>query len=461
MELSLQILSAFFTQAVDFLAFAPARLAEPDMIFRLSIQLCLLLGSAFFSGSETALFSLSDVDLEQLRKQRHPRSDLLHALLSQPRRLIISILCGNELINIAATANMTGILVVLYGGDRAGVMSMIIMVPLLLLLGEITPKTIAVSYPVRVSTRFISGPLNIWIRLSVPIRWLIRLVADKVTTWIVGERRDVDHLLRMSEFRSLVAEIEEEGLVTGTDRVLIYNLLDAGNTEIVHIMTPRTQTQFAKPQMKVSEVIDLLVKYRRLRLPVYQDSRDNIVGFIHVEDVMDLILDGGEPSHVRCRDLLRKPLFVPLTKSVDEMLDFFQAHDERAAMVLNEFGGISGIVTMEDVINFVFGEIAGEFLSKYSYEQEDEQVFVVSGGMKLSDFEALTNFGLEDPRMTTIGGVALRHLGRVPKEGDIITIEDIKIVVLEVEGNRIALLRAAKIGESEDEVEPEGTGDLT
>jgi CBS domain containing-hemolysin-like protein len=449
MELAFQHLSGILVQVKDFLAFDAARLAEGDMIFRLSIQAGLLFCSAFFSGSETALFSLSDVDLEQLRKQRHPRSDLLHALLGQPRRLIISILCGNELINIAATANMTGILVVLYGGDRAGLVSVIIMVPLLLLFGEITPKTIAVSHPVEVSTRLICRPLNVWVRLSIPIRWGIRLVADKMTTWIVGEERDVDHLLRMSEFRSLVAEIEEEGLVTATDRVLIYNLLEAGNTEIVHIMTPRTRTQFVSLDMKLSEAMDQLIQYRRLRMPVYEGSRDNIMGFIHVEDVMNLIQNGKQPSDLTCRDILRKPLFVPLTKSVDEMLDFFQSHDARAAMVLNEFGGVSGIVTMEDVLNFIFGEIAGEFLAKYAYEQEDEQVFVVGGDMKLSDFEALTNFGIQDPRMTTIGGVAFRHLGRVPKEGDTITLEGIKITVLEVEGNRITRLRASKIDESE------------
>jgi len=449
-------LSSVLTQIADFLAFDPSRLAGMDMILRLSIQACLLFGSAFFSGSETALFSLSDVDLEQLRRQRHPRSDLLHSLLGQPRRLIISILCGNELINVAATVNMTGILIVLYGGERAGLVSIIVMVPLLLLVGEITPKTIAVSYPVQVSTRFISAPLNVWVRLSIPIRWAIRLVAEKATTWIVGEQRNVEHLLRMSEFRSLVAEIEEEGLVTGTDRVLIYNLLDAGNTEIVHIMTPRTQTQFVSSEMKVSEAIDILVKYQRLRVPVYEDTRDNIVGFIHVEDVMDLIQHGKKASDMPCRDILRRPFFVPLTKSVDDMFDFFQSHNERAAMVLNEFGGISGIVTMEDILNFVFGEIAGEFLNKYSYEQEDEQVFVVSGDMKLIDFEALTNFGIEDPRMTTIGGVVFRHLDRVPKEGDVITIEDITIVVLQMEGNRIVRLRAGKIERLEEEAQEKG-----
>lgn len=130
-------LTVYWTQLTKFLSFDAALLAEPEMIFRLALQCFLLFGSAFFSGSKTALFSLSDVDLEQLRRKRHRRADLLHGLLSQPRRLIISILCGNELINIGATVNMTGILLLLYGPERTGLINILVMVPLLLLFGEI------------------------------------------------------------------------------------------------------------------------------------------------------------------------------------------------------------------------------------------------------------------------------------------------------------------------------------
>jgi putative hemolysin len=429
---------------VDYLSFDTALLAQPAMIARLTLQAALLFCSSFFSGSETALFSLSDVDLEQLRRKRHPRADLLHNLLNQPRRLIVSILCGNELINIAATANMTGILVTLYGNERAGLISILVMVPLLLLFGEITPKTIAVSYPVQVSTDIVCGLMNFWMRFVTPLRWAVRLVADRVTTWIVGEARDADHLLRLSEFRSLVAEIEEEGLLNATERVLVYNLLDAGSTEIVHVMTPRTEVQFVSADKPLSQVAEEISGHKRLRMPVYERTRDDVIGFVHAEDLTGLILDGKDLGGMSCRDILRPNLYVPLTKSVDEMLDFFQSHNERAAMVLNEYGGVSGIVTMEDVLNFIFGEIAGEFIEATSYEREAEQIFVVPGSMRLIDFEALTNFGIEDPRLTTIGGVAFRHLGHVPEGGESVTVEGIRMTVVEMDGNRIARLRVAK-----------------
>jgi len=443
-ELILENFAPYYIQLKNFLVFDASRLTESGLIVRLALQVCLLFGSAFFSGSETALFSISDVDLEQLRRQRHRRADLLHNLLSQPRRLIISILCGNELINIAATANMAGILLALYGPQRAGLINVMVMVPLLLLFGEITPKTVAISNPVQVGGRIVGPPMEFWVRMITPLRWLIRLLADRVTTWIVGEARDPDHILRISEFRSLVAEIEEEGLLSATDRVLVYNLLDAGNTEVVHIMTPRTQMHFVELHSDVASAAARLTAHRLLGLPVYEGTRDNVRGFVHVEELSSLVLDGKDLGQLTCRDIMRPSLFVPLTKSVDEMLDFFQSRRERAAVVINEHGGVSGMVTMEDVVNFIFGEIAGEFPAKDAYTREDADVYVVSGQMKLNDFEALTNFGIEDPRMTTIGGVLLRHLGHLPQEGDSIHIEDIKMTVLESDHNRVARLRVSK-----------------
>jgi CBS domain containing-hemolysin-like protein len=437
--------SELLASILQFFAFDASLLAETSILIRLGLQGCLLVGSAFFSGSETALFSLSDMDLEELRRRRDPRTDLLHDLLSQPRRLIISILCGNELINIAATANMAGILLALYGPERAGLISVIVMVPLLLLFGEITPKTIAVSSPTAVSTRIVSGPMGLWVRLVAPLRWLVRLVADRVTTWIVGEARDADHILRMSEFRSLVAEIEEEGLVSATDRVLVYNLLDAANTDVEQIMTPRTRVRFAGLDTPLPELARLLAEERRMRAPVAGEDLDDVVGFVYAEEVARRMREQPDAGGVTCREVLRQALFVPQTKSVDELLDVFQAREEKAAVVLNEFGGVSGMVSVEDILNFIFGEIAGEFIDAASYTREGEHLFTVSGSMKLHEFEALTNFGIQDPRMTTIGGVALRHLDRLPREGDTVVVEGIRLTVLEMEGRRIARLRAAKV----------------
>jgi CBS domain containing-hemolysin-like protein len=446
----IQELGLYWVATKAFFVFDTARLAEPDMIVRLVIQALLLCGSAFFSGSETALFSLSRLDLQKLRRERNRHTETLHELLDQPRRLIISILCGNELVNIAAAANMTGILVVLYGVERAVWVSVLVMVPLLLLFGEVTPKTISVSNPVRVSTGIVATPMSLWVRLVAPLVWVIRSVADRITTLIVGDEKAAENILQLDEFRTLVEEVAREGELNATERALIYNLLEAGDTEVVEIMTPRTRTAFLNAEMAVPEMVERFRTYRHPRVPVFREHRDNLVGFVHAEDILRLVLDETDLTTLGLDDIMHMPVVVPLTKKVDEMFDFFTANNARAAAVLNEFGGVEGFVTMKDVLTFIFGQISGDVEGQELYRERDEDTYEVDGDMKLTDFNNLSNFGIEDPRMTTVGGVAFRHLDRLPRTGDSISIEDIIITILEMDEHRIARVRVNRGGRVEE-----------
>jgi len=443
-QLLLQI-SQHWQSVVDFFAFDAALLSEPNMIVRICVQVLLLACSAFFSSSETALFSLSRLDLQQLRREKNPHAETIHELLDQPRRLIISILSGNELVNIAATINMAGILMTLYGGTNAGWINLIVMVPLLLLFGEVTPKTIAVSNPMRYSSRIVAEPMKLWVKLIVPVIWVVRGIADRVTTMIVGEAKTADNILQVDEFLTLVEQVSKEGVLDATERALIYNLLDAGETEIVEVMTPRTQMAFINMDMPFTEIIEKFISYKHPRVPVFKTHRDNLVGFIHAEDVLRLVLDDTDLSSMTISELMHPPVVVPLTKKVDEMFDFFQQHRVRAAACLNEFGGVEGFITMRGVLSYIFGDISGGTAATAGlYAEEDNNIYEVPGEMRLTDFDDLTNFGIEDPRMTTVGGVAFRHLDRLPQVGDRVELEDILIEILEMDEHRIARVRVGK-----------------
>ena len=456
MEQILQLPVQYWQSVVAFFSFDPALLQEPDMVARLALQLGLLVCSAFFSSSETALFSLSRLDLQQLRREQDPRSETIHELLDQPRRLIISILSGNELVNIAAAANMTFILLSLYGPDKVVLVNLLVMVPLLLLLGEVTPKTIAVSNPVRYSTRVVARPLWLWIRIITPLRWAIRGIADRITTLLVGEIRDADHILNVDEFLTLVEQVSEEGILDATERALIYNLLEANETEIVEVMTPRTQMAFLNVDMSVPEMVEKFISYRHPRVPVFKTHRDNLVGFVHAEDILRLVLDDEDLSEYKPEDIMHPPVVVPLTKKVDEMFDFFQHNRVRAAACLNEFGGVEGFITMRGVLSFIFGDISGGSRATAGfYQEQDNNIYEVPGDMKLNDFNNLTNFGIEDPRMTTIAGFAFRLLDCLPREGDTVESDDIIIQILEMDDHRISRVRVGKGVDIEDFMEAE------
>ena len=460
MERLLQELVVGWEDLKAYFAFDTALLGEPGMVIRIALQVMLLICSAFFSGSETALFSLSRLDLQKLRRERNRHSETLHALLDQPRRLIMSILCGNELVNIAAAANMAGILVALYGVERAGVITVLIMVPLLLLFGEVTPKTIAVSNPVRVSTGVVAWPMSLWVKLVTPVVWAIRGVSDRVTTLIVGEEKAAENILQVDEFRSLVEAGAREGELNATERALIYNLLESGDTEVVEIMTPRTRVDFLNIESSVPEMVERFKSYQHPRVPVFRVQRDNLVGFVHAEDVLALVLDDVDLTTLTPEDIMHPPVVVPLTKQVDEMFDFFQSNQARAAAVLNEFGGVEGFVTMKDVITFIVGEVSGEVRGQEFYQEQDENVYEVPGEMTLNDFNNLTHFGIEDPRMTTIGGVAFRHLDRLPQVGDKVSVEGVEITILEMDVHRIARVHIARGGTPQEVAEePEAEAD--
>ena len=419
-------------------------LLEPEMIVRILIQVLLLSASAFFSGSEVALFSLSKLDLDRLRRERHPQAANLYGLLEQPRRLIISILCGNEFINIAAAANMAAILLSLLGEAQAGLINLLIMVPLLLLCGEVTPKTIAISDPVRVSTRIIAAPMSVWVKAITPLRWLVRIWADRLTTLVVGEEKSPDNILLADEIRLLARELEESGELRLEERALVDSFLEAGATEVVEVMTPRTRMSFISAQTTVPEVVDLFRKVRQSRLPVYRGHRDNLLGFIRSEDVMRLVLDGADLSAVRIEDLLHPPDVVPPTKKLDEMLEYFREHDVSAAVVLSEFGGVEGMVTLRTILDVMFRPVSGIAIPAESYAGPEVGTFDVPGEMKLTDFNLLTNFNVSDPRMTTVGGLVYRHLDRMPSVGDGTIIEGIGFSVLKMDEHRIAQVRAGR-----------------
>lgn len=416
-----------------------------ELVIRGLIQVMLLASSAVFSGSETALFSLSRIDLQKLRQSRDKHSESIHAMLDEPRRLIISILCGNELVNIASAVNMTGILLILFGAEDVGWLNILVMVPLLLLIGEVTPKTVAVSFPIKFATRLTARILPRWILFITPLRDAVRFISDRITTLIVGDAVDRENILQPDELKTLLEEGEETGIIDATERVLIDNVLEAAETDISRIMTPGPRILFLDANLPAPELIDEFRRLRHPRVPVYQGHWDNVIGFIHSEDILKLVRDGGDISQVTLEMMLKPAHFVPPTKKVDEMFDYFQRHKTRVAIILGEYGEVLGIVTMKDVLKFIFGEISGKMVGQEHYKEKDENSYIVPGDMRLADFYNLTNFDIDDPVMTTIGGVAFRLFDKLPKVKDRVVHEGYEFIAKEIKGLRISRLLVRKL----------------
>lgn len=424
-----------------------------ELILRGLLQVLFLMSSAVFSGSETALFSLSRIDLQQLRNRRDPHSESIHAMLDEPRRLIISILCGNELVNIASSANMAGMLLIMFGGD-AGWVNILVMVPLLLLFGEVTPKTIAVNHPLNFAQRVSARILPRWIYIVTPLREAVRQVSDRVTTLLVGEHVGRENILKPDELKTLLEEGEATGIIDASERVLIDNLLEASETAVSHIMTPGPRLCLLDAEQPLPDLIETFRQYRHPRVPVYSGHWDNVIGFIHSEDVLRLVRGGADLADMSIQSILRPVHFVPPTVKVDELFLFFQEHRTRSAIVLGEFGEVIGIVTMKDVLAFIFGELTANVRGSEEYERT-ENGHIVPGWMRLLDFYSLTNIDIEDPVMTTIGGLVFRLFGRLPHVDEAVDYAGYHFRVLGINGLRISRVEVSKTEVPTLDVDPE------
>ncbi len=429
-------------------------LLQWELLVRIVVQILLFTASAFFSGSETALFAMSRFDLQRLSRRRNPIAPVVHSLLEQPRRLIVSILCGNELVNIAAAANMTAILVMLYGVETAAWVSALLMIPLILLLGEVTPKTLAVSNPVWASTHIVARPMSWWVRFVAPLAFVVRAIADRTTTLLVGPERAQENILHVEELQTLVEEGVASGEISATERSLVNSLIRAGTTEVGEIMTPRTQIVFIDGEQSSDAIRKEFLAARHARVPVYIDHRDNVIGFLYAEDVVNW--STGMLADFDIRTHVHQAMAVPATREVDEMLDFFDSQNVRAALVVSEHGGTEGIVTLTDVTRYLFAGVFDEAAIGRPQITAVGTAYELDGDTLLSAIRRITGLELRDPTMTTIAGLALRHFGQVPAVGDSVEIEDFVLRVLDMNGLQIKRLRLERSSDGasvEDEQE--------
>lgn len=396
-----------------------AVLGDPVIIGRLILQVFLFAASATFSMSETALFSLRESDLDKLEEKNAAKAGRVRALLDEPRQLIVSILCGNELINIAATINLTGILLILLGNPQAaGLANAVVMVPLLLIFSEITPKTLAVTMPVPLVSRIVEPVLTVWVKLVMPLRFVVRQIAERITSLIVGEQRDERNILGADEFQTFLKAVEKDGVVSAGERRLINNLIDAGSAAVTEIMVPRPQVRFIDATMPVPEMIERFRQLRHRRVPVYLETRDNIVGVLKEERVLELASKSPRGG-ITLEKLLDPPTLVPTACRIWELAEFFKSGDHHAVLLVNEFGGIEGLVSADDVFGYLTRG-RGVYLEPHSrIEETGEGAFVCRGLTPIGTLSEAVGVPLDkDAEITTVGGLVMALLNRVPEAGD-------------------------------------------
>lgn len=398
--------------------------------------------SAFFSSSETSLFSLNRLQLEQMRQHRNPRVTLIQRLLSQPRHLIVTILIGNELVNVAASVISAAIVIKLLGPE-AKLLNLVIMVPVLLLVGEITPKTLAIRNNVAFAS-FQCRFVDLFARAITPLRWIIRQISEFFITLIVGRERSPANIITEDMVRSLAQEAVVDGVLDSEEALYINRIFDFGDKVLRDVMTPRSQIDYLPATASPGEAADNYKRSGHTKVPVYKGGRDTVVGVLYARDLLDADIGSGAPTDdmATVSDVMRPAYFVPETKSVADLFYIFRKRKLSLALTVDEYGGITGLVTMENLLECIFGDI----LSRSELMRQGalnivtlrENEYRVDGAMTVRQFNRWVGADLESETAETIGGLLLHAFSELPSEGRSIVVGGLEFTIVSVARQRIA-----------------------
>ncbi len=391
---------------------------DPSFFIYFVVFVVLLIFSAFFSSSETAFFSLTKSNLEKLSHSKSPARRQITVLLSKPKKLLISIIIGNTISNTAiatVAAFLTTRLSIQYGLDRLLVLLLNVLVVTLVVLvfSEIIPKVTAVKNAQKTAIKLVY-PLTFSYYLFLPLSALFFLLTQLLIR-LLGLEKD-KHILSDQELRTLVDVGEEKGALEKDEKEMIHSILEMSDTITREIMVPRTDMEALEKSTSLKEVLALVKDKLHSRVPVYDDSIDNISGILFLKDLLPFIKKQDQASFDLSK-LVHPPYYVPEQKKINELLREFQKERIHMAIVVDEYGGTSGLVTLEDVIEEIVGEIQDEYDEEMPlFEKIDNTTFIVDATMQLDELNEELGLDLpEEEGVDSLAGFLLGRFGSVPK----------------------------------------------
>ena len=404
---------------------------------RLALDLLLLATflavSALLAGAEAAYFSLTRLGSAHLEPDESPEHALLVRVLRDPRDLLITLLVGITIVNIAASALATQVATTLFGPRGIGI-AIPVMVFLIVVFGEVLPMTIAVGMPHRFGL-LVARPVLALQWLLTPVRLLLGTFTHFVSRAADGEGV-AKAAISEAELRTLVEVGHQEGVVQRKEREMIHGVFELGETTVAEVMVPRTDVFGVDVATPPDRLLPAIRANLHHRVPVFEGSLDHVLGILLVKELLPYY--AGLPPDFDLRAHLTAPYFVPQSKRADALLREFKAKKLRTAIVVDEYGGTAGLITLEDLLEEVVGEIRDEFEAEERLAQPvDERTWRVAAKMAIGDFNAVTGLAISDEHFDTVGGWVLDLFGRVPHRGESVEAEGIRVTVETMHRNRI------------------------
>ena len=406
---------------------------DSSTVIQIVILICLLALSAFFSSAETSLTMANKIRMRSLADEGNKRAKMVLWLSEHSSQMLTAILIGNNVVNLSASSLTTSI-AYKFGGSAIVIANAAITI-LILLFGEITPKTTATLYPEKVSLIY-SPIIKTFTRIMTPLIFLINLLSRGVLALLHIDPSAQSRTMTESELRTIVDVSHEDGVIESEEKEMIYNVFDIGDAKAKDVMVPRVHVTFADINSTYDELINIFREDKFTRLPIYEDTTDNVVGTINMKDL--LLYDNTKEFHIR--DILRDAYFTYEYKNISELLVEMREAKFNIAIVLDEYGETAGLITLEDILE----EIVGEIHDEYDEDEEDDvrelgtNEYIVEGSTNLDDLNDELGLQMESDDYDSLGGFIIEKLDRLPSEGDEVTTSDgVRLVVEKLDKNRI------------------------
>ena len=405
-------------------------------VTQLIILFVLLMLSAFFSSAETALTTANRIRIRTLAEEGSKRAETVLAITDDSGKMLSAILIGNNIVNLSA-ASLTTTLAYSFGGSMVAIASGILTV-LILLFGEITPKTMATIHSEKMSLIY-APVISIFMKVMTPVIFVINGLSIGVLFLLRVDPNAKNNTMTENELRTIVDVSHEDGVIESDERQMINNVFDLGDARAKDVMVPRVHVTFADVNSTYDELIDIFREDKFTRLPVFKDTTDNVVGTINMKDL--LLYDNTKGFHIQ--DILREAYFTYEYKNISELLVEMRKASFNIAIVLDEYGETAGLITLEDILEEIVGEIHDEYdENEEDFIQEiDEREYIVEGSTNLDDLNDRLELDLNSEEYDSLGGFIIERLDRLPETGDSIHTEDgIHMVVEKLDKNRIELV---------------------
>ncbi|KAI3350180.1 MULTISPECIES: hemolysin family protein [Clostridium] len=410
---------------------------DPSYTWEIVTLVILLMLSGFFSMSETALMSLNKIRLRHMVEEGVPGAKLVEKLTEDPNKLLGAILIGNNIVNIAASGLATMLATNMFGPTGVGIATGVMTV-LVLIFGEITPKSIAKQRAESVALK-VSKPIRLTVIIFKPFVYIFTAISSFFIKILGGDPKASEPFITEEELKTMVGVSEEEGVLENVEKEMIFNVFDFADLQVKDVMVQRVDVSALDSEATYDDVLKLIKEEQFSRIPIYNQTIDDIIGILNVKDL--LMLENPR-ENFKMAKYIREPYYTFEFKKIVELFKEMKKERNHIAVVLDEYGGTVGIITIEDLIEEIVGDIEDEYDdANTSIEVIKDNEYIVDGSVRLHDIGDLIGIDMESDEFDSVGGLIIGELGRMPEEKEEIECDSMKFIVENIDKNRIKKVR--------------------